>query len=428
MIPPRGNISMEELTLQQRCKNLCDLLPEHHRRLYAGTLASSLPHGGVTKVSRDLGISRKTVSKGVRESAELGSSIGVAPTTRIRKPGGGRKDLLMLGPAIGEAFDAVVDSCTAGDPMNEAVKWVSMTRKQIAKAMGLRLGNPVSVYYVARLLKTKGFSRRKMSKSIPLKQVEDRDAQFKNIQRLRQEYQGHNFPVVSIDTKKKEMMGNFYREGRCFCKESRKVNDHDFPSFSSGKVTPHGVYDVQRNEGYLTCGTTAHDTCAFNVDCIGDWWDARGNLSYHPAKKLLILADGGGSNSSRNRRFRQELQELSDRTGLEIRMAHYPPYTSKWNPIEHLLFSHVSRGWKGMVFNDASEMLLPAMRVTTKTGLAVYANLSTQQYEKGVKASESFLQDYSVIHDDYLGKWNYTVKPRKGSPWFMDDQIGQAPA
>jgi hypothetical protein len=161
------------------------------------------------------------------------------------------------------------------------------------------------------------------------------------------------------------------------------------------------------------------------VDCIGDWWEIRGRLNYHTAKRLLILADGGGSNSSKNRRFRQELQELSDRTGLEIRMAHYPPYTSKWNPIEHRLFCHVSRAWKGMVFNDVSEMLLPAMRVTTKTGLIVHTNLSTLQYEKGIKVSESFLKDYPVIHDEHLGLWNYVVKPRKGSHWDTMNQMVQ---
>ncbi len=407
---------MEECTLQQQCKNLCDLLPEHHRRLYAGTLASALPHGGITRISRDLFISRKTVSKGMRESAMLGSSTAVHPTTNIRKPGGGRKDLLMLNPTIGKTFDAVVASCTAGDPMNEAVKWVSMTRKGISTAMEALLGYPMSEYYVSRLLKAKGFSRRKMSKSIPLKQVEDKDAQFKNIERLRKEYNDSKSPVVSIDTKKKEMLGNFYREGRCFCKESRKVSDHDFPSFSNGKVTPHGVYDIQRNEGFLTCGTTAHDTFEFNVTCIGDWWDTLGKSNYPSATKLLILADGGGSNSSRSYKFRQELQELSDRIGREIRIAHYPPYSSKWNPIEHLLFCHISRGWNGMVFNDASEMVLAAMRVTTTTGLKVYASLKTQQYEKGIKASESFLQDYSVVHDEYLGKWNYVIKPREESP------------
>jgi len=411
---------MEEFA-QQRVKNLFELLPEHHRRWYAGTIASSLPHGGVIKVSRALGISRKTVGKGVRESSLLGTNS----SPRIRGLGGGRKDLLMLEPKIGEAFDAVVDSCTAGNPMDEAVKWVSMTRKQIARAMENSLGHTISLYYVTRLLKVRGFSRRKMSKSLPLRQVEDRDAQFMNIRRLRQEYKDSGLPVISVDTKKKEMMGNFYRDGRCFCKESRKVSDHDFLTFSGGMVTPHGVYDVQRNEGYLTCGTTAHDTCAFNIDCIEDWWGVRERLNYHPAKRLLILADGGGSNSSRNRRFRQELQELSDRTGLEIRMAHYPPYTSKWNPIEHRMFSHVSRGWKGMVFNDVVEMLLPAMHVTTKTGLSVYANLSTRQYEKGIKVSESFVQDYPVIHDEHLGQWNYLVRPRKGSLWAMRDQMGQ---
>ena len=357
----------------------------------------------MTKVSEALGISRKTVSKGVRESFLLGPYLEADSSTRIRKLGGGRKDILKGDPAIREAFDAVIDLCTAGDPMNEAVKWVSMTKKQISMAMELRLGHPVSLYYVARLLKLRKFSRRKMSKSIPLKEVENRDAQFKIIQEYRKEYEDSGIPVVSIDTKKKEMMGNFFREGKCWSKESRKVNDHDFPSFSDGKVTPHGVFDMKRNEGYLTCSTTAHDTCEFNVACIEEWWNARGNLNYPTANKLLLVADGGESNASRTRLFRQALQDLSDRTGLEIRVAHYPPYTSKWNPIEHLFFCHISRAWSGMVFNDASEMLLPAMQVTTKTGLKVYATLSTKQYAKGIKVSESFIEEDPVIHDDILG-------------------------
>jgi len=416
---------MVQLAEPQCCKNFCDQLPEHHRRWYAGILASSFSHGGVEKVSKALGISRKTVSKGFRESSLLGSYLGADSSTRVRKLGGGRKDILKGDPGIGEAFDAVVALCTAGDPMNEAVKWVSMTKRQIAMAMELRLGHPVSLYYVARLLKLRKFSRRKMSKSIPLKEVENRDAQFKIIQEYRKGYEDSGIPVVSIDTKKKEMLGNFFREGKCWSKNSRKVNDHDFASFSNGKVTPHGVFDMLRNEGYLTCSTTAHDTCEFNVACIEEWWDALGKLNYPTANKLLLLADGGGSNSSRTRLFRQALQDLSDRTGLEIRVAHYPPYTSKWNPIEHLLFCHISRAWSGMVFNEASEMLLPAMQVTTKTGLKVYANLSTKQYEKGLKVSESFIEEDPVIHDEVLGQWNYTVKPRKASRFAKDAQVVQ---
>ena len=417
---------MVELTQQVLARHFYEKLPENHRRWYAGSMAFSLPHGGIAQISLMLGVSRKTIRKGAKEiSCSYVTDSNDAIGSRIRRPGGGRKDLLVLKPEIGAVFDAVTDGCTAGNPMDETVKWVSMTKKGIAYAMAIRLGYSVSAYFVTRLLKERGFSRRKMSKSLALKQVQDRDAQFENIRRLREQYIENGLPVVSVDTKKKEMLGNFYREGRCYCHKSRQVNDHDFRSFSGGMVTPHGVYDIVRNEGYLTCGTTDHDTSAFNVDCIEDWWNVRGKINYYLAKSILILADGGGSNSSRSRVFREQLQELSDRIGVEIRVAHYPPYTSKWNPTEHRLFCHISRAWSGKVFTDASQMLIPAIRVTTRSGLAIYAQISTQQYEKGLKVSKSFLQDYSVIHDEYLGKWNYRVKPRQGSLWGMAEGIKQ---
>lgn len=402
---------MELSVDEQRLKAASDLLPEHHRRWNAGALASSLPHGGVKRVSQALGISRKTVARGMREI----SQPELIDATRVRRAGGGRKDRLALEPEIGLAFDSVVESCTAGDPMDDEAKWVSMGRNEIARAMEGILGHGVSPYYVGRLLSQKGFRRRKMAKCLPLRQAEERDEQFRNIERLRREYRDEGLPVISVDTKKKEMLGDFYREGRCFCRQARKVFDHDFLTFSAGMVTPHGVYDIGRNEGYLTCATTAHDTCAFNVDCIEHWWYTRGVFNYGGCRRLLILADGGGSNSSRNRRFREELQALADRTGLEIRVAHYPPYTSKWNPIEHRFFCHISRAWRGKVFKEAVDMLMPAVKVTTRTGLSVFATVSTRQYEKGLKVSDSFLRDYPVIHDDHLGKWNYVVKPRHGA-------------
>ena len=275
---------MEMSVDEQRLKVVSDLLPEHHRRWNAGALASSLPHGGVKRVSRALGISRKTVARGMREI----SQPELIDATRVRRAGGGRKDRLALEPEIGLAFDSVVESCTAGDPMDDEAKWVSMGRNEIARAMEGILGHGVSPYYVDRLLSQKGFRRRKMAKCLPLRQAEERDEQFRNIERLRREYRDEGLPVISVDTKKKEMLGDFYREGRCFCQQARKVFDHDFLTFSAGMVTPHGVYDIGRNEGYLTCATTAHDTCAFNVDCIEHWWYTRGVFNYGGCRRLQI--------------------------------------------------------------------------------------------------------------------------------------------
>lgn len=246
-----------------------------------------------------------------------------------------------------------------------------------------------------------------------MKRVKHRNAQFENIARLKAGYIAAGNPVVSMDTKKKEYLGNFYREGRLYTLEELQVYDHDFNSQAEGIVIPHGIYDVQRNTGYITLGTS-HETSEFACDCIRNWWNGRGSLEYPNATSILVLCDGGGSNNSRHYIFKQDLQALVDELGIEIRIAHYPPYTSKYNPIEHRLFPHVTRACQGVIFKSI-ELVKELMEKTqTRQGLKVTVQIADQVYHTGRKAAKDFKETMRIVFDEYLPQWNYTAVPKAG--------------
>jgi hypothetical protein len=294
--------------------------------------------------------------------------------------------------------------------MAEEVIWTDLTTADIAAGVSAR-GTPVSVHIVEQLLDACDFHRRKAQKDVLMGAHPDRDAQFQNIARLKEQYLDSVNPILSIDTKKRELLGNFYRPGRLLTRQTQRTFDHDFPKFADGVVIPHGVYDLQLNRGYVHLGTS-HDTSAFACDCLKDWWLRFGQLLYPQAKSLLLLCDGGGSNSSNTYLFKADLQGLVNEIGLTVRVAHYPPYTSKYNPIEHRLFPHLTRACQGVVFTSVALVKQLMEKAQTRTGLRVVVDVLDKIYETGRRVAESVKQTLSVLRDMYLPKWNYQVLPQ----------------
>jgi hypothetical protein len=318
--------------------------------------------------------------------------------------------LIEHSPQVVENFLQVLRDHTAGDPMNADVKWTNLSRRQIAQRM-TDLGTPVSRRVVSQLLRKHGYRRRKTQKKKTMGSHPDRNAQFEKIARLKQEYLAAGDPVLSIDTKKKELLGNFHRAGEVETQEPIHTNDHDFVSMGDGWLIPHGLYDVGRNEGFVNLNTS-HDTSEMACDSIATWWEKHGRLRYPGGKRLLLLCDGGGSNSASKYLFKEDLQKLANRLGLEIRVAHYPPYCSKYNPIEHRMFAHVSRACRGVVFHTLETARHYIAKTETTTGLKVVVGVLKKVYETGRKYAEGFKETMKIVFDDVLPKWNYTARPQ----------------
>jgi Rhodopirellula transposase DDE domain len=318
--------------------------------------------------------------------------------------------LIETDAALEENFLKVLQDHTAGDPMRSDVKWTNLSRRQIAQRM-TALGTPVSRDVVSQLLRKHRFRRRKALKNKTMGHHRDRNAQFEKIARLKKQYLKVGLPVISIDTKKKELLGNFYRDGKIDTQETIETNDHDFGSAGSGVVIPHGVYDVGRNQGFIHLNTS-HDTSELACDSIATWWERHGRATYPLAKKLLVLCDGGGSNSATRYVFKEELQKLANRLGVEIRMAHYPPYCSKYNPIEHRLFPHVTRACRGVIFQTLEIVQHYIAKTETTKGLKVTVNILDKVYETGRKCASDFKKNMKIVFDKVLSKWNYRAVPQ----------------
>jgi hypothetical protein len=303
----------------------------------------------------------------------------------------------------------VLQDRTAGDPMRQEVRWTDLTYEQIAGHLA-EAGTPVSVPVVKQLLKKHGYVTRKAQKSKAMGGHPDRNQQFENIARLKREYLGSGNPIVSMDTKKKELIGDFYRAGHLLTREVIEVFDHDFPSFAEGVVIPHGLYDVKRNDGHVNLGTS-HDTGEFACESVERWWREKGQALYPGATSILLLCDGGGSNSAGQYLFKEDLQKLVDRLGIEIRVAHYPPYCSKYNPIEHRLFPHLSRACQGVIFESVELVKELMEKASTSTGLRVTVGILGKVYQTGRKYAEGFKQDMKIVFDEILPKWNYRAVP-----------------
>lgn len=395
--------------IEETMRHFFHSLNEKDRRRFAGWEALRFGPGGRSYIARVLGCSRNTVSKGAREVSGL-------PTReveqRLRVKGGGRKRYSVTwGPVLDEKFLTVLRDHTAGDPMDETMRWTNLTPGDIIQALRCEYGMTVSKFVVYQLLQKHHYRRRKAQKKLSLKQeIKHRHEQFENIARLKAEFKAAGNPIVSMDTKKKEYLGNFYREGRLYTLAELHTYDHDFHSYAEGVIIPHSLYDLQFNIGYIQLGTS-HDTGEFACDSFRLWWTTYGRHLYPKATAILVLCDGGGSNSTRQHLFKQDLQALADELGLEIRIAHYPPYCSKYNPIEHRLFPHVTRACQGVIFTSIALVKELMEKTSTTTGLKAFVHIIDKVYETGRKVAADFKETMRIVFDDFLPQWNYRAIP-----------------
>ena len=386
-------------------------LDERQRRLAMGARARSLGHGGITVVARAAGVNAVTVSRGAAELESGGEPLG-----RARRAGGGRKDITQTDPGLVPALLALVDPAARGDP-ESPLRWTVKSTRTLAREL-TRQGHAVSDRTVARLLAGEGFSLQGNAKQTEGSQHPDRDAQFRYINGQASEHQAAGQPVVSVDAKKKEKVGNFKNGGREWrpAGQPERVNVYDFIDKELGKVTPYGVYDIAANAGWVSVGTD-HDTAAFAVQTIRTWWQNAGQPAYPAASRLLICADGGGSNGYRTRLRKTELARLAEETGLAITVCHFPPGTSKWNKIEHRLFSQISMNWRGRPLTSHEVIVSLIASTRTRTGLTVAAELDQAEYPKGIKISDQEMagleQSRRLRRHGFHGEWNYALSPAR---------------
>jgi transposase len=380
-------------------------LDERQRRLLAGAEARGLSHGGIRVVAKAAGMREGTVARGV---AELES--GEEPLGRARRPGGGRKKAADVDAGLRPALMAMVEPDVRGDPMSP-LRWTTRSTRTLAAEL-TRAGHPVSADTVGDLLREEGFSLQGNAKTIEGAQHPDRDAQFRYLNDHAKAYQAAGDPVVSVDTKKKELVGQFKNPGRQWRRKGEPVEvaTHDFPDPQLGKAIPYGIYDLAEDTGWVGVGTD-HDTAAFAVACLRRWWDAVGRAGYPRSRRLLITADAGGSNGYRTRAWKAELAALAVETGLEITVCHLPPGTSKWNKIEHRLFSHITLNWRGRPLSNHEVIVNSIAATTTRTGLTVAAELDTDTYDTGVRVSDQQMAALPLTRHEWHGDWNYTLRP-----------------
>jgi len=383
-------------------------LSEKDQRRYAAVEALKLGLGGKTYIARVLGCSEKTVRNGLVELGQLPDEPEYEAA--IRKSGGGRKRYDEHHPNIDEQFLNVLKEHTAGDPMDEKVVWTDLTPDEISKLLERQHRVKVSKSVIKKLLQKHNYRRRKAQKKKTMKSVAHRDEQFRNIQVQVAEFKAQGNPIISFDTKKKEALGNFYRTGHLYTRETLQAFDHDFNTFADGVIIPHGIYDMLQNIGYIHIGTSK-DTSQFACDCLRSWWFQFGRSLYPQATSILALCDGGGSNGSRHYIFKEDLQQLADELGIEIRIAHYPPYCSKYNPIEHRLFPHVTRACQGVLFTSVNLVKELIEKTKTSKGLKVFVKVIETVYKTGRKAAIDFKQTMRIVFDDFLPAWNYRAIP-----------------
>jgi hypothetical protein len=397
--------------IRRKFQTLTVVMDERIRRHWAATEAIELGWGGISQVARATGISRTTILAGVRELKAQEAS-GTAPSPGIRRPGGGRKLLVETDPELWDALDALVDPMTRGHP-ETPLRWTCKSTRQLAAEL-TRQHHPVSDRTVACLLYAAGYSLQANRKTREGKGHPDRNAQFEHISQQVRRVQKRGQPVVSVDTKKKELVGDFKNAGQEWRPKDapQKVRVHDFKDKDLGKAIPYGVYDVANNQGWVSVGID-HDTAEFAANSIHRWYEDMGSKRFPRARELMITADGGGSNSCRSRLWKVALQGLADRLELKLRVCHFPPGTSKWNKIEHRLFSYITSNWRGqpLVSHEAIVNLIAS--TTTKTGLVVQAALDTNVYETGLKVSDDELARIRLTPCDFHGEWNYTIAPRR---------------
>jgi hypothetical protein len=381
-------------------------LNERSRRLFAAAEAKTAGHGGIAATFRATGIARSTIGRGLKDLHGPGALSGM-----VRRPGGGRPALTETAPTLLEDLRLLLEPATMGDPMRPLL-WVSKSHAKLAEALSA-MGYKIKKSSIPKLLEMLKYRRQVNRKTLEGSNNPDRDAQFEHINAAVIATQAAGQPVISIDTKKKELIGPYKNGGSDYRPEGcpDKVNEHDFADKELGKAIPYGVYDIAANAGCVSVGID-NDTAQFSVNSIRRWLDVMGRERYPGMNKLMITADGGGSNGSRVRLFKVELQKLADETGLDLQVCHYPPGTSKWNKIEHKLFCHITQTWRGQPLISRQTVVELIASTTTKAGLTVRCELDTRPYPKGIQVSKEEMATLNITGDEFHPEWNYTVSPR----------------
>jgi len=407
---------MRDATTTERVREkflaLAPMMDERMRRQWAAAEALDLGWGGVSTVATATGLARNTIAVGIRDLEHRRAHPDEPVVARVRNSGGGRKRVTEIDPGLQAALDSLVDPATRGHP-ESPLRWTCKSTNNLAEELR-RQHHPVTDRTVATLLKQAGYSLQANRKTKEGSANPDRNAQFEYINARVLASHKQQQPVVSVDTKKKELVGEFKNAGQEWQPKGRpeKVKVHDFPDKKLGKAIPYGVYDLASNEGWVSVGID-HDTARFATASILRWWREMGSQRFPRATKLMITADGGGSNSSRNRLWKVALQDLADAVGLQLQVCHFPPGTSKWNKIEHRLFCFISKNWRGRPLTSYEVIVNLIGSTTTKTGLTVRAALDTSTYETGIEVSDAELARVKMTPAKFHGEWNYTIRPRK---------------
>ena len=399
-----------EADIRRKFRLLKDSMDERVTRHWAATEAEALGHGGVAIVARATGIARSRIGFGRRE---LRSGERDVPLVRVRRTGGGRRPHEVVHPELVATLLKLVDPATRGDP-ESPLRWTNKSTHALSDEMFYGYGIRVGDKTVARLLRQNGYSLQATHKTVEGKQHPDRDAQFKHINEKADECAKRGVPFISVDTKKKELVGNFKNAGRDWQPEDvpELVDVHDFPHQAIGKAIPYGVFDVGENSGFVNVGTD-HDTPVFAVASIEAWWKLVGSKRYADAKDLFITADAGGSNGYRSRVWKAELQRVADKLGISIHVSHFPPGTSKWNKVEHRLFSFITMNWRGRPLRTYETVVSLISNTTTRGGLVVRAKLDKRRYPIGKRIAEKEMRTLNIEKDSFHGDWNYTIRPRE---------------
>jgi transposase len=396
-----------KISLEQKIEKMLSFLNEKQQRIFLFLEAEAIGYGGITAISKASGVSRPTIISGGKSLSE---ATGNLSKDRIRKEGGGRKREDKKQPEILLELDKLLDPVTRGDPMSP-LRWTCKSTRQISEALKKK-GINISHVSISTILKDMGYSLQSNSKVNEGGDHPDRDKQFEYINLQSKQYLSLEQPVISVDTKKKELIGNYKNAGQEWQKigEPVEVNVYDFPNISIGKAVPYGIYDIAKNEGFVNVGKS-YDTSSFAVASIRRWWIEMGQPSYSNTNKLLITADGGGSNGYRRKLWKKELQNLCNEFNLEITVCHLPPGTSKWNKIEHRLFSFITMNWRGKPLTSFETIVSLIGSTTTVKGLKVKSYLDEGEYKKGVVVEDKEIKMLNIIPNEFHGEWNYTIKP-----------------
>lgn len=397
--------------VRTKYESLIGIMDERMRRHWAASEAKALGWGGVSATSQATGLSRTTIEQGIKElEQQTETKAEEKLSNRVRRPGGGRKPITAIDRRLMKELEKLLDSSTRGDPQSP-LRWTCKSSRQLAEELGQK-GRPVSHQTVTELLHDLDYSLQSNRKTKEGTDHPDRNEQFEHISGKVKAFQRRSQPVISVDTKKKELIGDFKQQGREWRPKGSPIDvrTHDFPDKKLGKAIPYGVYDLTNNEGWVSVGID-HYTAEFAVETIRRWWEEMGQPTFPSATELLITADSGGSNGNRSRLWKVALQELANKTGLKITVCHYPPGTSKWNKIEHRMFCHITQNWRGKPLTSRSVVINLIGNTKTKTGLSINAGFDLGTYATGIKISDDELAAVNLKKDKFHGDWNYIISP-----------------